>query len=112
MAELDRVYELRTYIATPGKRDALEARFRDHTLKLFAKHGIELEGFFVPYEGGEDTLVYLISFPSREQATASWAAFQADPEWLEAKRESEVDGPLTVKIESLFLTATLFSPTR
>jgi hypothetical protein len=112
MATSDRIFELRSYIAAPGKRDALERRFQDHTLSLFEKHGIGVVGFFVSADGDQDALIYLCDYPNREAATASWAAFQADPEWIEAKRQSEVDGPLTSKIESQFLQPTSYSPLR
>jgi hypothetical protein len=108
-----RIYELRTYRAHPGKLDALVARFRDHTVRLFAKHQMELAGFFVK-DSAEDegTLVYLLSFPDRAAAEASWKAFGADPEWARVRQESERDGPLTASIESSFLAPTDFSPMR
>ena len=110
-----RVFELRTYHATPGKFEALHARFRDHTTALFAKHGIGVVGYWVPMDedkGRADTLVYLLVYPSRAAADASWKAFQADPEWLRVRAESETNagGSLTTTIQSVFLTATDYSP--
>jgi hypothetical protein len=107
-----RVFELRTYYAEPGKMKALHARFRDHTNKLFAKHGMTIVGFWVPTDPkeAEEKLVYILAFPSREAATASWKAFQSDPEWKAAKDASEKDGKLVKKVESVFLNPTDYSP--
>lgn len=110
-----RVFELRTYHTHPGKLDALNARFRDHTCRLFRKHGMELVGFWTPQgekDGKDDTLVYILAFPGREAAETSWKAFRADPEWLKAKAESEKDGPIVNKVESVFLNPTDYSPIR
>jgi NIPSNAP len=108
-----RVFELRTYTASPGKLDALNARFRNHTVALFKKHGMEVVGFWMPVDkeaGAGDTLVYILAHQSRPAAEASWKAFRADPEWVKVKAESEAGGSLTTKIESVFLTATDYSP--
>lgn len=105
-----RVYEMRIYFAAEGKLDALNARFRDHTVKLFEKHGITNIGYFEPIENPERQLIYFLAYPSREAREASWKAFQADPEWQKAKAASEVDGKLVAKNESLFLQATDYSP--
>ena len=108
-----RVFELRTYYCNPGKLGDLNKRFRDHTCRLFEKHGIELIGFWVPQDedqGKRDKLVYVIAFPSREAAKASWAAFQADPDWIAAKEASEKDGKIVVKVESVYLDPTDYSP--
>src|SRR5690349_25175763 len=90
-AEKDtRCYELRVYYAAPGKLDALHARFRDHTMKLFEKHGMVNLGYWVPAgENKENKLVYLLSFPNLEARKKSWAAFGTDPEWKKAAAESE-----------------------
>jgi hypothetical protein len=108
-----RVFELRTYTASPGKLDALNARFRNHTVALFKKHGMEVVGFWMPIDkeaGAGDKLVYILAHQSRPAAEASWNAFRADPEWVKVKTESEAGGSLTTKIESVFLTATDYSP--
>lgn len=111
-APAGKVYELRIYHAAPGKLDALNARFRDHTCKLFQKHGVELVGFWTPTTGDEakTTLYYIVAFPSVEAQKKSWDAFRADPDWLKAKAESEKDGKLTVKVESKTLQPTDYSP--
>ena len=110
----DKVYELRVYHASPGKLEALHARFRDHTCKLFQKHGMELIGFWTPTQGEEakDTLIYIIAFPSVEAQKKAWQAFRADPEWIKVKAESEKEGSLTTKVESKSLKATDYSPLR
>jgi hypothetical protein len=106
------VYELRTYTALPGKFDAVKARFRDHTLKLFERHGIHNVGYWVPADGerSQDTLIYIVSHKSREAAAKSWAAFRADPDWIKARDASEKDGKIVAKVESVFLTPADFSP--
>jgi hypothetical protein len=107
-----RVFELRTYTAAEGKLEDLKARFRDHTTKLFAKHGITNVAYWVPQDDpqSKNTLVYVIAYPSREEAKKRWASFQADPEWQKARTASEVNGRLTAKVESLFMDPTDFSP--
>ena len=108
-----RVFELRTYTTAPGKLDALNARFRDHTIALFKKHGMEVVGFWEPLDkeaGAGEKLVYVLSHASRAAAEASWKAFREDPAWVKVKADSEVNGPLTTKIESVFLAPTAYSP--
>lgn len=106
-----RVFELRTYTAAPGKMDALNARFRDHTVKLFEKHGMTSIGYWTPSEGAgaDDTLIYILAHESRETAKKSWMAFGTDPDWISARNESEKDGKLTTKVESRFLNPTDYS---
>jgi NIPSNAP len=108
-----RVFELRTYTTAPGKLDTLNARFRNHTLALFKKHGMEVVGFWEPVDkdaGAGEKLVYVLAHSSRAAAEASWKAFRADPEWVRVKAESEKDGAVLTKIESVFLAATDYSP--
>ena len=108
-----KVYEMRTYTAAEGKFDALNARFRDHTVKLFEKHGMKNVGYWTPMEGptAGTTLVYILEHTSRDAAKASWAAFGADPAWQKARAESEAGGRILAKApESVFLTATDYSP--
>jgi hypothetical protein len=108
------VYELRTYTAAPGKLDAMLARFRDHTCKLFEKHGMVNVGYWVPLEakdGAGEKLVYLLQHRSREAAAASWKAFSADPAWQAARKASEAAGKILAKSpETVFFGATDFSP--
>ena len=105
-----RCFELRVYYAAPGKLDALNARFRDHTLRLFEKHGIENIGYWMPSDNKETKLTYLLAYPSREARDTSWKAFVADPEWTKAYKESEVNGKLVAKVEQTFMSATDYSP--
>jgi len=113
IAKESRCFELRTYFAAPGKLEALNARFRDHTCALFKKHGMEIVGFWMPTDkeqGAENKLVYMLAHKSREAAKKSWKEFGDDPEWKKARAESEVNGKLTEKTESVFMSATDYSP--
>ena len=113
LAKNSRCFELRTYYAAPGKLEELHARFRNHTMKLFKKHGMEVVGFWGPTDkekGSENTLVYILAFPSREARAKSWSAFRGDPEWQAVAKESEKNGKLTEKIDSVIMMATDYSP--
>ena len=107
-----RVYELRTYTAEPGKLDALHARFREHTLDIFKKHGMTNVAYFAPTDEplSKSTLVYMLSFPSRDAAKKSWNEFRTDPEWQKVQKESEAQGKLVTKVDSVFMEATDYSP--
>lgn len=107
-----RVFELRTYTAPEGKLVNLQARFRDHTTRLFERHGITNIGYWTPQDAptSSNTLVYIISHRSREAAEASWANFRSDPEWRRVSRESQVDGRIVSDVESIFLDPTDYSP--
>ncbi|SRR5258706_1535426 len=111
-ASKERFFEMRTYTAAPGKLEALHARFRDHTNKLFVKHGMELIGYWTPTDGEKvsNTLVYILAYPSKEAREKSWKDFQDDAEWKKAKDASEVNGKLVDKVESVFLKPTDYSP--
>lgn len=104
------VYELRTYYANEGKLDALHARFRDHTCALFEKHGIHNVAYWVPVENKDNTLVYLVAYPSREAREKAWKAFFADPDWKAAYQASTKDGKLVAKVTNTFLSPTDYSP--
>jgi hypothetical protein len=113
LAKDSRCFEIRTYTAAPGKLEELHARFRNHTMKLFKKHGMEVVGFWGPTDkekGSENTLVYVLAFPSREARDKAFRAFGADPEWQKARAESEKNGRLAEKVESVILMATDYSP--
>jgi len=105
------VYELRIYTAPEGKLPALLSRFRDHTIQLFQKHGMENVGYWVPADPprSQNTLYYILKHKSREAATASWAEFRKDPEWIRAQKESEAAGKIVDKAESIFMNPTDFS---
>jgi NADPH-dependent ferric siderophore reductase len=106
-----RIYELRTYHAHPGKLDALVDRFRHTTTGLLEKHGMEVAGFWTADGGDGDTLVYLLSFPDRASAKASWKEFFADPGW-DRILESEQKDPWVAKIDSTYLLPADFSALR
>jgi hypothetical protein len=103
-------YEFRTYTAAEGKLDALHARFRNHTVKLFEKHGMVNLGYWVPLENPGLKLYYLLRHANKAAKDASWKAFIGDAEWKKAAAESEKDGRLVAKIESLALHTVDYSP--
>lgn len=107
------VYELRTYTTNEGQLDNLNARFRDHTVRLFKKHGMESVGYWVPTDEptSQNTLIYVIKHASRAAAKKSWQAFLNDPDWQKVAKESQVDGQILAKApESVYLEATDYSP--
>ena len=107
-----RVFELRTYTAPDGKLPELQARFRNHTMRIFERHGMKNVGYWVPQDAPtkDNTLIYIISHESREAAKKSWAAFGADPEWQKVAKESQVNGKIVAGITSVYMDATDYSP--
>ena len=107
-----RVYELRTYTAPDGKLPDLQARFRDHTMRIFERHGIKNVGYWVPQDAPtkDNTLIYVISHESRAAAKKSWAAFGADPEWQKVAKESQMNGKIVAGITSVYMDPTDYSP--
>jgi hypothetical protein len=107
----ERVFEMRTYYTLEGKLPDLLARFRNHTTKLFEKHGMTNIGYWVPQDEprSKNTLVYILAYPSREAAKKAWDAFRQDPEWIKARDASEANGKIVEKVESVFLTPADFS---
>ncbi|CAN5921751.1 hypothetical protein BH24BAC1_BH24BAC1_26710 [soil metagenome] len=106
----DRFYEMRIYYAAPGKLEDLNARFRNHTMGLFSKHGMTNIGYWTPIENPENKLVYVLAYPSREARDASWKAFGADPQWQTAQAASEEAGRLVARVDSIYMKATDYSP--
>jgi len=106
----DRVFEFRIYTAAEGKLAALNARFRDHTCKLFEKHGLTNVGYWVPVDKSDSRLIYVISSPNRAAHKKSWQGFLNDPNWKKAYAASTKNGRLVAKIDSTFLSATDYSP--
>lgn len=106
----DLCYELRIYTAEKGKLNDLLKRFRNHTTKLFENHGMTNVGYWLPLDNPEEKLYYVLSYPNREAREASWKAFTADTTWQRVRKESEVNGKILNKIESVFLKTTDFSP--
>ncbi len=105
------VYELRTYTTYPGRLDALNKRFREHTTKLFEKHGMRNIGYWVPADSpaSQNTLIYILEHDSREAAKKSWDDFRNDSEWKKVQADSEADGKIVEKVESVFMTPTDYS---
>lgn len=106
-----RVFELRTYTTHPGRLPALNARFRDHTTRLFAKHGMTNVGYWIPTDTPRvhNTLIYVLAHRSRDAARQSWAAFRADSEWVRARTASEASGPIVLRVEFVFMSPTDYS---
>ncbi|WP_411846975.1 NIPSNAP family protein [Roseibacillus persicicus] len=105
----EKVFELRTYHANEGKLDALHARFRDHTVSLFEKHGMTNVAYWTPVKNEKNLLIYLLSYPSKEAREKSWQGFMSDPDWQAAFKASTAEGRLVGKIDSVFLKETDFS---
>jgi len=107
-----KVFELRTYTSPEGRLDDLLARFRDDTMRIFEKHGMENVGYFVPTDApaSANTLVYILAHDSRDAATKSWEAFRADPEWKAVTERTQANGPIVSNVVSVFLETTDFSP--
>lgn len=108
-----RIFELRTYVCNDGKLDALDARFRNHTLKLFEKHGMTNLPYFHPTDenkGAGKTLIYLLAHKSVDAAKASFNSFRQDPDWIKVRTESEAAGAILVSPpSSIFLSSVDFS---
>ncbi len=108
-----RVYELRTYTTLPGRLPALHKRFAEHTMKLFEKHGIRNEMYWILTDDArkDNTLIYLLSHESQEAAEKNWKAFQADADWIKVRDASEADGKILAKApERVFMRLTDYSP--
>lgn len=108
----ERVFEIRTYTTAEGKLEDLHRRFREHTLKLFERHGMVNVAYWTPTDPklASNTLIYVLAHKSRQAAADSWAAFGKDPEWQQVKKASEANGAVVIKVESVFTQATDFSP--
>ena len=107
----NRVYELRTYTCYEGKLPDLLKRFRDHTITIFNRHGMESVGYWVPQdpEKSKTTLIYILAHPSREAAAKNWTDFRNDPEWKKVSADSEANGKIVLKVDSVFMDPTDFS---
>src|SRR5271165_5034385 len=107
-----RVFELRTYTCNEGKLPDLEKRFRDHTIQIFQRHHMSSVGYWIPQDvpRSGDTLIYILSHPSREEAKAKWAAFQGDSEWQKVRTESEANRKNGNYVDSVFKDPADFSP--
>ena len=105
-----RYYEMRIYYCHPGKLPDLLTRFRNHTTKIFERHGMTNVGYWVPVDNKDNALYYVLSYPSKEARDASWKAFGSDPEWKTVATESEKNGKIVAKVVSVFMNLTDFSP--
>ncbi len=103
------LYELRIYTTAPGRLPKLHQRFRQHTMKLFEKHGMVNVGYWVPLDK-KDTLIYIVAHENQEAAKRSWDAFRNDPEWQRVFRQSRQDGPIVTKVQRHFMRPTDYSP--
>lgn len=106
------VYELRIYTTLEGRLPALNARFKNHTIPLFEKHGMKNVAYWIPTDPvkSQNTLIYILEHKSMDAAKKSWNDFRNDPEWKKAQRESEKDGKIVASVESTFMTAAEYSP--
>ena len=103
-----RCFELRTYTIRaegPGTIDLLHSRFRQHTNRLFRKHGMEIIGFWHP-TNKPNTLIYILAYKDRTARDAAWKAFQSDPEWVKVRTEMQVGA----QVEAIFMNAVDYGP--
>jgi len=107
-----RVFELRTYTTNEGKLPDLQKRFRDHTIEIFNRHHMTSIGYWVPQDAprSRNTLIYVLSHPSREDAKKNWDAFRADPEWKKVAADSEANGKIVTHVDSVFMDPADYSP--
>jgi len=107
------IYELRVYHCVSGRLPALLKRFETVTLGIWERHGIRQAGFWTVLVGeSNQDLIYILEWPSMAERDARWATFQADAEWIEARRQSEANGPLVTSISNSILRPTAFSALR
>ena len=104
------IYELRSYEVLPGRMPAMHARFQNHTIGIFRKHGIEVVGFWDVVIGTSNVLHYILRFDDLGHRERAWATFLADPDWLRVRAESEKDGPIVARIRSEIWRPTPYSP--
>ena len=106
------IYEMRSYHAAPGKMDALNRRFREHTCDIFERHGMTVVGFWTPEGKEQELLIYILGFEDADHMSRCWESFRGDEEWKKVRAESEVDGELATKYESVVLVPTDYSAIR
>lgn len=105
------IYEYRVYEAAPGKMPELNARFRDHTLRIFERLGFKSIGYWMPEVGDySDRLIYIVAFDDLAHRERAWTAFRSDPEWIRIKAESEAGGALLARLTNTILNPTDYSP--
>lgn len=108
-AEEPKLYEMRVYYCEPGRLDALLTRFRDHTTRIFEKHGMTNVGYWLPIDNTDNKLVYVLSYPDMAAREAAWKAFGSDPEWKKVAADSQKDGKIVARVVSTFMHDTDFS---
>ena len=105
------IYEMRSYEVVPGRMPAMNARFQNHTVGLFEKHGIKVVGFWKTAIGRQNfELVYILEYKDANDRMEKWEAFMKDPDWIKARNESETHGPLVAQVENKILVPLPFSP--
>jgi len=104
------IYELRTYRIPGGRMPDILKRFETITFEIFKRHGIEVAGFWTRDDANE--LVYLCKFESKDAMEKAWDRFRADPEWVDARKQTEANGPIVDEVISHTLIPTSFSPMR
>ena len=107
------IHELRIYECLPGRVSALNHRFKTITLKLWEKHGIRPVGFWTTLIGrSNQALYYLLEWEDLAERDRKWNAFAADSDWLNARAETEKDGPIVARVTNEILTPTSYSKIR
>lgn len=101
---------MRTYEAAPGKMSALHRRFQESALRLFEKHGIKAIGFWEVIVGTINVLYFILAYENMDHREKAWGVFSSDPEWIEARKESEKEGPLVQRTTNMLLRPTPYSP--
>ena len=104
------IYEIRSYEIVPGRMPAMHARFQNHTMGFFRRHGIAVVGFWEAMIGVSNVLHYIVRFDDLAHRERAWAAFGADPDWLRVRAESEKDGPIVARIRSEIWRPAAYSP--
>jgi hypothetical protein len=111
-ADSNRVFELRVYHTVPGKATALQSEFREKVSKWFAKHDLQAVGYWAPTDApvADNTFIYILAHPSRDEAKKHWAAFQADPDFQAMIKSQQGDAKLVEKVDSTYMDPVDFSP--
>ncbi|TDF98827.1 NIPSNAP family protein [Paenibacillus piri] len=104
------LYELRIYHMYPGKMQAINDRFANHTLRIFAGLGMRVTHFWEDLDAGHNRLYYIMEFADMDERNAKLEAFRSNPEWVQVKTESEKDAPIVEKVESIFMKQAPYFP--
>ncbi|MDR6880565.1 hypothetical protein J2X61_002314 [Bacillus sp. 3255] len=101
------LYELRIYTMHEGKMEAIQQRFSEHTLRIFERLGMNVTEFWID-QTGLSKLYYVLEYTDKDERQRQWDAFRQDPEWIEAKRKSEENGPIIESIQEIFMNRASF----